>query len=149
MKYLLDASALLPLVTKRGKQLIVEASRESLATTDLALYEACNSLWKLTALLKHIPIEDAVDIATMVKDLALRNVIRSVDFTELDFSDTLNRACKEKLTFYDASYIITAERTETTLVSENEKLLKAARKSVKAITYSELEDVLTQRKPND
>ncbi|MFH0897425.1 MAG: type II toxin-antitoxin system VapC family toxin [Candidatus Bathyarchaeota archaeon] len=142
MKYLLDASALLPLVTKRGKQLIMDASRENLVTADLALYEACNSLWKLTTLLKIITLEDAVDTATMLKDLATRNVIQPINFTELDFSDTLSRASKEKLTFYDASYVATAERTETTLVTEDEKLSKAASKFVKAITYSELENTL-------
>jgi predicted nucleic acid-binding protein len=68
----LDASALLPLVTKRGKQLIIEASREDLVTTDLAIYEACNSLWKLSTLLNSISIEDAVDIANTIKDLRKR-----------------------------------------------------------------------------
>jgi len=63
MKYLLDASALLPLITRAGRQLIVEASRENFVTTDLAIYEACNSLWKLATLLKSISLEDAVDIS--------------------------------------------------------------------------------------
>ena len=144
MKYLLDASALLPLVTRRGKRLIVEASRENLATTDLALYEACNSLWKLSTLLKSISLEDAVDVATTLKDLALRNVIQPVNFGKLDFSCTLKRAYKEQLTFYDASYITTAESTEAILVTEDEKLQKAASKFVKTITYTDLESRLAQ-----
>lgn len=85
MKYLLDASALLPLITKRGKQLIkqliiIEAFREDLATIDLAIYEACNSLWKLSTLLKSISIEDAVDTANAIKDLAIRDVIKPIKF---------------------------------------------------------------------
>ena len=145
MKYLLDASALLPLVTRRGKQLIVEASREDLLTTGLAIYEACNSLWKLSKLLKSISLEDAVDVATTLKDLAMRSVIRSINFDKLDFSHTLKRAYKERLTFYDASYITTAESTEAILVTEDEKLLKAASKYVKTITYIDLESRLSQR----
>ena len=145
MKYLLDASALLPLITRRGKQLIVEASHENLVTTDLAMYEACNSLWKLATLLKTMPLEDAVDVATTLKNLVMRNMIQTINFAKLDFSHTLNKAYKERLTFYDASYIAAAERTETILVTEDEKLRKAAGKFVKTIAYTDLEDRLTQR----
>ena len=145
MKYLLDASALLPLVTRHGKQLIVEASLENLVTTDLAIYEACNSLWKLTTLLKTISLEDAVDVATTLKDLTMKNVIQPINFAKLDFSHTLNKAYKERLTFYDASYIATAESTEAILVTEDKKLRKAAGKFVKTITYTDLENRLAQR----
>jgi len=144
VKYLLDASALLPLVTRRGEHLIVEASRENLVTTDLALYEACNSLWKLATLLKSISLEDAVDVATTLKDLATRSLIQPINFTKLDFSQTLKKAHKERLTFYDASYIEIAQSTEAILVTEDEKLQEAASKSVKTITYNDLESRLTQ-----
>ncbi len=145
MKYLLDASSLLPLVTRRGKQLIVEASREDLVTTDLAIYEACNSLWKLAKLLKSISLEDAADVATALKDLTMSGVIQPINFAKLDFSHALKRAYKERLTFYDASYITTAESTGAILVTEDEKLRKAASKFVKTITYSDLESTLAQR----
>lgn len=146
MKYLLDASALLPLVVRRGKQLLFEASREDLVTTDLALYEACNSLWKLSTLLKSISIDDAIDAATTIKDLATRGVIKPIKFTELDFSNTLRIAHREGLTFYDASYITTARNAEATLVTEDEKLKKAASKFIKTTTYSDLESKLAQTK---
>ena len=144
MKYLLDASALLPLITRRGKQLIIEASREDLATTDLAIYEACNSLWKLSTLLKQISLEDAVDTAYTIKDLNIRGVIKQVKFKKLDFSSTLRMANEEGLTFYDASYVAAAESSEATLVSEDEKLKKTANKFVKTVTYSDLENKLAQ-----
>ncbi len=144
MKYLLDASALLPLVTRRGKQLIVEASRENLVTTDLAIHESCNSLWKLATLLKTISLEDAVDVATTLKDLITRNVIQPINFAKLDFSHTFNKAYRERLTFYDASYITSAEGIEAILVTEDEKLWKTASKFVKTITYTDLESRLTQ-----
>jgi predicted nucleic acid-binding protein len=142
LKYLLDASALLPLVTRRGKQLIIEASREDLATTDLAIYEACNSLWKLSTLLKLISLEDAVDTANAIKDLAIRGVIKPMKFTKLDFSNTLRIANEEGLTFYDASYIVAAESSEATLVTEDEKLKKTATRFIKTIAYSDLENKL-------
>lgn len=145
MKYLLDASALLPLITKRGKHLIVEASRENLVTTDLAVYEACNSLWKLATLLKSISLEDAVDVATVLKELTMRDVIELVDYTKLDFSSALVMANKENLTFYDASFIKVAESMGAVLVTEDEKLEEASKKSVKTMTYKELERALIKR----
>jgi predicted nucleic acid-binding protein len=145
MKYLLDASALLPLVTRRGKRLIVEASRENLVTTDLAVYKSCNSLWKLATLLKSISLEDAVDVAVVLKELPMRNVIELIDYAKLDFSLILEMAYKENLTFYDASFIMAAESMRAVLVTEDEKLKEAARKSVKTITYKELERALAER----
>jgi len=139
LKYLLDASALLPLVTGHGKRLIAEASHENLITTDLAIYEACNSLWKLAALLKSISLEDALVVAVTLKDLVARNFIQSIGFTSLDFSQTLKRSYEEHLTFYDASYISIAESTGAVLVTEDEELWKAASKFVKAMTCSDFE----------
>lgn len=144
MKYLLDASALLPLITRLGKQLIIDASHQDLLTTDLAIYEACNSLWKLSTLLKSISIKDAVDTANTIKDLTIRGVIKTIKYTRLDFTNTLTIANKEGLTFYDASYITTAEKAEATLVTEDEKLKKAGSKFVNTITYSDLEGKLAQ-----
>ena len=141
MKYLLDASALLPLIIGHGKRLIAEASHDNLITTDLAMYEACNSLWKLAALLRSISLEDALVVATTLKDLVTRNLIQSIGFTSLDFSQTLKKSYEEHLTFYDASYISTAEGVGAILVTEDEELWKAASKFVKAITYSDLKRV--------
>jgi len=119
--------------------LVVEASHETLITTDLAIYEACNSLWKLVTLLKSISLEEALDVAVTLKDLAIRAIIRPMDFSKIDISNTLMKACKETLTFYDASYIASAQSTDAILVTEDEKLQKVAKKFVKTITYKDLE----------
>ena len=145
MNYLLDASAILPLITRRGKQLIREASHEALITTDLAIYEACNSLWKLATLLKSISFDDAVDVAVTLKDLATRNLIQTIDFTKLDLRDTFNKAHQERLTFYDASYITAATTTDAMLVTEDEKLRNVANKFVKTATYVDLESRISAR----
>ena len=142
MKYLLDASALLPLITGHGKQLIIEASHENLITTDLAVYEACNSLWKIATLLKTISLEDAVDVADTLKNLIIRNVIHLISLDKLDLPYTLKKAHEEQLTFYDTSYISTAEIAQATLVTDDIKLQKAANKFLKTITYNDLESIL-------
>jgi predicted nucleic acid-binding protein len=144
VKYLLDASALLPLVTRRGRRLIADVLRIDLITTDLAMYEACNSLWKLATLLKTITLEDAADVGMVLADLTARNVIQTVNFGNLDFSHTLGIAHKERLTFYDASYIAATESKEAILVTEDEKLRKAAGKFVKVLAYTRLENRLIQ-----
>ncbi len=139
MKHLLDASALVPLVTRRGKRLLIEASSENIITTDLAIYEACNSLWKLAALLKAISLEEALDVAAALKDLSANKIIQTITFNKLDFSRILERAYKERLTFYDASYIVAAEDIKATLVTEDERLRIAASRYVKTMAYSNFE----------
>jgi len=75
----------------------------------------------------------------------MRGVIQPIGFAKLDFSHTLKRAYEEPLTFYDASYLTTAESTEAILVTEDKKLSKAASKFVETITYTDLESRLAQR----
>ena len=96
-------------------------------------------------MLKSISLEDAVEVAAVIKELTMRNVIELVDYTKLDFSWTLRLAHKENLTFYDTSFIKAAESIGAVLVTEDEKLEEAARKSVKTITYKELERALAKR----
>lgn len=78
MKYLLDASALLPLETRHGRQLIVEASRENLVTTDLAIYKACN-------IVKIDIFRRCHEVARVIKELTMRNVVELVDYTKFRF----------------------------------------------------------------
>ncbi len=144
MRYVLDASALVPLIVGRGRRLIAEAPGTDLLTTDLAIYEACNALWKLARLLGQISLEDALDLAVTVKELAVRGIIEAFDFRRLDMARTLKMAHEECMTFYDASYIVAAESMEATLVTEDEKLQRAATRFVRAVTCSELERALCE-----
>ena len=143
MKYLLDASALVPLLSEFGERLIVKAAEERLSTTDLAVYEVGNSLWKLSTLLKLISLEDAVEAMDILKDLTARDIIHVVGFKELHLANTLKLAGGEELTFYDASYIVTAENVGATLVTEDERLREAAGKRVNTITYTDFKRKLT------
>jgi len=147
MRYLLDASALLPLITRRGKRLLEEASREDLVTTDMAVYEACNSLWKLVTLLRSVPLEDAKMAASVLNGLTAQGVIRLSGFAGLDLTMALERACGGRLTFYDVSYIVAAEDAGATLVTEDRKLRNTASKSVKVVGYTDLENVLSKEQP--
>lgn len=142
MKILLDASALLPLVTQSGKKLLVEAANEDLWTTDLAIYESCNALWKLSILLKTLTSQEAHDISTVLNELTEKNLIKTSSFTSINLSSTLDIAEKLQLTFYDASYIAVSQNLKATLATEDQKLLKAADKCVKTLTFSGLQNEL-------
>ena len=83
-------------------------------------------------------MEDALDLAEMLKELAVREVTEALDFRRLDMPRTVKMAHEERMTFYDASYIVATESTEATLVTEDEKLGRAANRFVKVVTYSEL-----------
>ena len=144
MKFLLDASALLPLVTRSGKKLIAEAAHAELITTDLAIYEACNGLWKLATLLKTLTLKDAQDIATVLNELTAQNLIQPISFVSIDLAHTLDIAQKAQVTFYDASYIAAAQNTKVTLATEDQKLLKAANKFVITMSFLQLQNELAK-----
>jgi len=139
MRYLLDASALLPLVTKFGRNLIARAARDWVATTDLAIYEACNSLWKLSSLLGSLSLKEGLETVNVIRELTETDTIHLIDQSDLDLAATLTFASEQKLTFYDASYVIIAEDHEATLVTQDEDLNKAARSRVEVIDYADLE----------
>ena len=144
MKFLLDASALLPLVTQSGKKLVTEATNADLITSDLAIYESCNGLWKLATLLKTLTLKDAQDIATILNELTAKNIIQTINFTSINLAQTLDIAQKAQITFYDASYITIAQDIKATLVTEDKKLLKAATKSVKTMSFTQLQNELVK-----
>jgi predicted nucleic acid-binding protein len=142
LKFLLDASALLPLITQSGKQLLAETASETLVTTDLAIYEACNILWKLTTLVKTITPEEAADVAALLGELTAKNLIQGTGFASIDLPQTLGLAQKTKLTFYDASYIATAQKTNAILATEDKQLRKAAESYVKTCSFHQLQNEL-------
>jgi len=135
MKYLLDASALVPLLSDFGEQLIVKATEIQFLTMDLAVYEAGNSLWKLSTLLKSISLEDAVEVMGVLKDIVERGIVQGTRFGELDLTRALKMASEEGMTFYDSSYVLAAEDKGATLVTEDRKLREAASKYVDTMTY--------------
>jgi len=144
LKFLLDASALLPLVTRSGKKLIAMAACSELITTDLAIYEACNGLWKLATLLKTLTLKDAQDIATVLNELTAKNLIQTISFASIDLAHTLDIAQKAQVTFYDASYIAAAQNIKAPLATEDQKLLKAANKFVRTISFLQLQNELAK-----
>jgi predicted nucleic acid-binding protein len=139
LKFLLDASAMLPLVTRSGRRLIVDAARVDLITTDLAIYEACNGLWKLATLLKTISLQDAQEIIALLSELKIKNLIQTISFNVIDLHSTFSLAHANRITFYDASYILAAQKANLVLVTEDQKLCKLAKDYVKTSRLCDLQ----------
>jgi predicted nucleic acid-binding protein len=144
LKFLLDASALLPLITQSGKRLLAETAHGTLFTTDLAIYEACNGLWKLSMLLKTITPEEASDVSALLGELAAKNLIQAIGLSGIDLARTLSLAQKTQLTFYDASYIEAAQKSKAILATEDKQLRKAADSYVKTCSFKQLQNELTK-----
>lgn len=137
MKYLLDASTLVPMLSEFGERLIVRSGEMRLLTTDLAVYEAGNSLWKLSSLRKSISLQDALEVMGILGNLIARGIIRAVRFGDLDLAGSFRLASEEKLTFYDASYVIATRNATAILVTGDRKLREAASKYVDIMTYTD------------
>ena len=143
--YLLDASALVPLLSEFGKQLIVKARETKLFTMDLTIYEAGNSLWKLSTLLKSISLEDAAELIGVLGDLTATEIIEAIRFTELNLTRTLRMANEHGITFYDSSYILIAKERAATLVTDDAKLRDAASKYAKTMAYRDFKELMLDK----
>lgn len=139
MRYLLDASALLPLVTKQGRNLLARASKEWFAITDLAIYEGCNGVWKMTHLLHSISVEDGMETVSVIGELVERGILHLLSVSELELAATLELAIKRRLTYYDASYVMLAKHRGAVLVTQDRALAKTAHDQVEVLSVNDLE----------
>jgi len=102
-------------------------------TLDLTIYELGNATWKLTRIRKIKP-EEAFTVLE-----ALTGIYGKMRKTKIkNHENTLKIALKENLTFYDAAYISVAIENNLTLITDDEKLYKAARKYTKVLRSHEV-----------
>ena len=115
-KYLLDASALYPLILRLREKMVLFVDR--FVILDLTLYEVGNIVWKEY---HRGRIRDPVLVATMFREV-LRNV-RELSI-ECSLPEIVELSVKNNITFYDASYIYVARRHGLRLVTEDVDLKK-------------------------
>jgi predicted nucleic acid-binding protein len=129
MRFLFDSSAIIDLCGRRGADRLLEGW-----TIDLAFYEVGNAVWKQVYLHKTLTPDEgntALD--------ALTEVIKRIGKIPVDDSlDILRVAVEEGLTYYDAAYLHAAIKGGKTLVTNDEKLLTAAKKYVETLTSDRL-----------
>ena len=120
---LFDASSILTLVKEfRGKapDLLMEN-----ATVSLAYYEAGNTIWRECFILKRIVPQEASQLLKTIF-----TILQTMNVTALEDEDhgnaILDTAGKLNITYYDAAYLTEAQRSNKILVTDDEKLAKAA-----------------------
>ena len=108
------------------------------STISLAYYEVGNVVWRECFLLKRIIPREA---AKLLKSIFA--ILQAMDVAVLEDEELgtaiLNMAGRLNITYYDAAYLIEARRSNKTLVTDDEKLIKAAKSiGVKTLTSKTL-----------
>ncbi len=132
---LFDASSILTIV----RELKGDApdKLEDGTTISLAYYEVGNALWRETFLLKRISRQQAETLLSEIYAIiGEMNVVMLQG--EGSGNAILDAACKFNLTFYDSAYLAEADKTKSTLVTDDKKLAAMAQKAgVKTLTSRE------------
>jgi predicted nucleic acid-binding protein len=136
LQLLLDANSLLLLARSTDEETKLKAIMSS-RTLTLAFYEIGNAIWKESKLLKTLDKEEADRLAHAVSIIFSRIEIVQITRQE-ELEGILEIARKEKRTFYDCAYIFAAKSENLTLVTEDEKLSKIAKKYIKTRSVSSL-----------
>ncbi len=121
MEYLIDTSALYPLILKLREKFLVYADK--MAVLDLTLYEVGNVLWKEY---KRRKIKNLENITILFQEMlaSLRRL------TINDLGGVLRMAVEKDLTFYDAAYVYAAEKLNIKLITEDIELLEKSKNAI-------------------
>ena len=132
IRYLLDASALYPLILRLREGLL--SHKDRFAVLDLTVYEVGNALWKAS---RRGAVKRLAPVAEMFEE-----VLKGLERLSIGsrIYEVLDVAAKNGMTFYDASYVYVARREGLRLVTEDPELLR----SPEAIT---LEAMLRELRP--
>lgn len=131
---LIDASSILYLLKKRSETL---RQSHDFIIIPLTSYEIGNALRTEAYLRKTINPETAEKLLKVIIP-----IIHSMNISQSEGEDlvnTLSLAGNSGLTFYDASYLYAAKKEACTLVTEDDKLAKAAsREGLEVISAAHL-----------
>ena len=130
MKFLFDASSMVQVIKSYEEEKTLRLFSEN-CILDLTKYEVGNALWKEHMLRRAIEADELKELLGLLRTIILRTKVTSIDAQDLP--DVAEVAEKERITFYDASYVIAAKVQNLTLVTEDANLAKAASKHTKAV----------------
>jgi predicted nucleic acid-binding protein len=128
MKFLFDASSMVQVIKSCEEEKTLRLLSEN-CILDLTKYEVGNALWKEHILHRTIGADEFRELLGLLRTIILRTKVLSVDARALP--DVAEVAEKERITFYDASYITIAKVQKLTLVTEDTHLAKTAAKHTK------------------
>ncbi len=134
MTIVCDASVLVKLVLQErasaeARELLKQAlfRGEEIYTSDIALAEALNTLWKHATLHRDLGTEEALKAAQDL--LATTSRMRLVATTDIAL-DALRTALQTGITLYDALYAAAAKKLSATLITADEKLAEKASRQI-------------------
>lgn len=126
---LLDASAIINLAIQSGEE--AADFLRARATLDLAFYESGNAVWKLCAVQKKMAYEQAKSLVETIARLIAK--MQTVPFVELRPSEVMTFALDERLSYYDAAYVFVGKSRNLVLVTDDDRLAKAASKHIQTM----------------
>ena len=101
----------------------------------LTIYEVMNALWKEASLIRALPrgkVRELVDVFGEVVDLM--EVLSPRPWEP----DIVEMASRLRLTAYDASYVVLAEKNGLKLVTEDEELKNKASKVIEVLSFRDV-----------
>jgi len=135
MKSLLDASAVLQVIRSFEEEKALRVFVDNFVL-DLTKYEVGNGIWKEYVLHRAIGEEEFHEFLGLLRTVVARAGLLVPKPENL--SDVAKIAAKEKVTFYDASYIAMARVRKLALTTEDGKLAKVASKYAKTTATKDL-----------
>ena len=135
MRALLDASAVLQVIKSLEDEQALRVFDDN-CVLDLTKYEVGNGIWKEYALQHAIREEEFNDFLVSLQTVVNRSELLVPG--PGDLLEIARIAAREKITFYDASYIAMAKIGKLALVTEDSKLSKMASKHTKTKSIKDL-----------
>ncbi|MBO8182746.1 MAG: type II toxin-antitoxin system VapC family toxin [Archaeoglobus sp.] len=102
-------------------------------TLNLAIFEIGNAVWKQVYLKRRIETEEGLIVLEV-----LTEIFENLKKIEVSARDVLMLAIEEGLTFYDAAYLHAAIKNNLTLVTDDDRLFKIAKKHVRVLKSREV-----------
>lgn len=125
--YLLDASSFIFLIKKSKTKDVLEYLQNS-TILDLTYYELGNAIWKESTITKFLTPEDTKTLEKATQTILMKT--DQITNEAATFQSILEIAKKEKLSFYDSSYIYFAKEKNLKLITEDKQLNAKAQKYV-------------------
>jgi predicted nucleic acid-binding protein len=126
-RHLIDASSLMLLMKTASIQMELDFFKVS-SILDLTFYEIGNAIWKETCLTKFLTKKEAEDLRNKVQIVLAK--INRISSEASSFQRIFDVSEGEKLSFYDASYLLVAKEKGLILLTEDKELRTKAKKQI-------------------
>ncbi len=130
MSRLFDSSSIYLALAKDKPELLKEAY-----TLTLARYEVENVIWKESHIFKRLDKQKALELGEIFPIMMDSMIVVNIKGHE---KGILDLAFKLETSFYDASFVYWAIRTNSEFITEDIPLSKKAAKMIKCISFKDL-----------